>query len=393
MKTASVLVKSGNHQRHNCPAHVVMEAPGAVPGAAASGGKPAEDEWSWQLTDPTGRNEPLPAQRDESGFRFILPEMPAGEEKRLLLAAVEPGSGSSGIEVREEGDLLTISRNGGLFTAYHFSSDRVRPFFYPVMGPWNLEMTRAWPVVEGIEGEETDHVHHKSLWAAHGLINGCDHWSEEEGRGRQIHKSFDSMETGPVFGGFQETLVWETSDGKPLVDEKRTFRIWNITGAETLFDLAVAFTAAHGNVEFGDTKEGGICSLRVPEAMKGKRGGKIENAYGGIGEKECWGKRSPWVDYSGTVKDHNIGITMMDHPMNPRYPTFWHVRDYGLFSANPFRLSYFKSSYRKRGDWMLPGGEEAVFKYRLLFHPGDAGKGRSAGRFNDWANPPSAETE
>ena len=138
MKTASIIVKAGSHQRYNCPAHVAMEAPGSVPADTASGGKPAEDERSWQLTDPAGRMKPLPAQRDDSGFRFILPEMPAGEEKRLLLASVEPGSKSGRIEVNEEGDRLTISRNGELFTTYHFPLTAFVPSFTRswVRGTW-----------------------------------------------------------------------------------------------------------------------------------------------------------------------------------------------------------------------------------------------------------------
>jgi hypothetical protein len=33
---------------------------------------------------------------------------------------------------------------------------------------------------------------------------------------------------------------------------------------------------------------------------------------------------------------------MMDHPSNPRFPTYWHARDYGLFSLNPFGVRDFE---------------------------------------------------
>ena len=39
-------------------------------------------------------------------------------------------------------------------------------------------MTRAWPLQEGVPGEETDHAHDRSFWVAHGLVNGVDFWSE-----------------------------------------------------------------------------------------------------------------------------------------------------------------------------------------------------------------------
>ena len=37
-----------------------------------------------------------------------------------------------------------------------------------------------------------------------------------------------------------------------------------------------------------------------------------------------------------------MGIAILNHPASFRYPTYWHVRDYGLFAANPFGLHDFK---------------------------------------------------
>ena len=64
--------------------------------------------------------------------------------------------------------------------------------------------------------------------------------------------------------------------------------------------------------------------------------GAIVNSYGGSQEMETWGKRAHWCDYVGPVNGKTVGITIMDSPGNFRYPTYWHVRDYGLMTANPF---------------------------------------------------------
>ena len=380
METISFTVEAGagGHERVNCPVSVELGE-----GAAHA-----------RLVDPRTPKKKLFCQVEGGRLWFILPELKPRRARRLeLRLEQECGCKGKGVEARELDGKLELSIMGKPFLVYHFGPELARPFFHPVLGPRGVEMTRAWPVVEGLKGEDQDHVHHKSFWVAHGLVNGSDHWSESQGCGRQVHESFERIEGGCVFGGFAERLRWETNDGRKLLEERRSVRAWNTPQNFGLVDLTVEFTATEGDVLFGDTKEGGLCSLRVAEAMKGARGGRIENAYGAVGERECWGKRSPWVDYSGRLKGKHVGIAVMDHPLNPRYPTYWHVRGYGLFSANPFGLSHFKSSYLTRGDWTLPAGETGTFRYRVAFHRGDARKGRIADRFNDWVGPPDARKE
>ena len=89
-----------------------------------------------------------------------------------------------------------------------------------------------------------------------------------------------------------------------------------------------------------------------------------------------------WVDYSGPVVDATgseqvAGITILNHPDSFRFPTYWHVRDYGLFAANPFGVHDFEAKKEKgAGNHILPQGESLTFKYRVIFHkgPGDPGQ-------------------
>ncbi len=41
------------------------------------------------------------------------------------------------------------------------------------------------------------------------------------------------------------------------------------------------------------------------------------------------------MDLYGTISDDKVSMVICDHPKNPSYPTYWHARGYGLFSANP----------------------------------------------------------
>jgi len=52
----------------------------------------------------------------------------------------------------------------------------------------------------------------------------------------------------------------------------------------------------------------GILAVRVATSMRADRKGKIENSYGAIGEKETWGKRAHWCDYSGPSDEEIAGL-------------------------------------------------------------------------------------
>ena len=124
--------------------------------------------------------------------------------------------------------------------------------------------------------------------------------------------------------------------------------------------------------------------------MNGGVGGRIENSYGAIGEREAWGKRASWCDYSGQVGARTVGIAVFDHPRNVGYPTYWHVRDYGLMTANPFALSQFLADSTLDGSWVLPAGERTTFRYRVFVHAGNAAEGDVKDKYLDWVYPPAA---
>ena len=275
------------------------------------------------------------------------------------------------------------------FTTYHYAGSGKRPYCYPVLGPDSVQMTRSYPMIPDLPGESTDHPHQRSLWTAFGDVNGADDWAEVPPESALIvHQSFSALESGPVFGRIVEQLDWTTADGKKLMGEEREILFFNTPADHRLLDWSVSLRATYGPVRLGDTKEGGILSVRVNSAMEGARGGVIENGCGGIGEAECWGKPAPWCDYSGTVDGRHVGIAVFDWRENPGYPTNWHVRDYGLMTANIFGQSYFYDSPLYNGDRVIQPGASLDFRYRVFIHNGDAGQGGVGGRYLDFAFPP-----
>ena len=105
----------------------------------------------------------------------------------------------------------------------------------------------------------------------------------------------------------------------------------------------------------------------------------------GLAGKDAWGKRAVWCDASGPLGGATVGIAILDHPSNPRHPTGWHARTYGLFAVNPFAIKSFKLS-DKDDPFVIPRGGSATFRYRFLFHKGDAKAAGIDARFRAWAS-------
>jgi hypothetical protein len=77
---------------------------------------------------------------------------------------------------------------------------------------------------------------------------------------------------------------------------------------------------------------------------------------------------------------------MMDHPGNPRHPTYWHSRGYGLHSINPFGLSDFLNDKRQNGSLTIEPGGHVGFRYRVIVHPG-VSPARVAELYKQYAQP------
>ncbi len=383
-KTYRLTVKAGEHVRVRCP--VTCDVPWAY-----------EDFPAAVLTDKaTGAR--IPCQIEKSGnmarMTWLSDGLKAGSEQRLVVTPSRKDAGAPVVSVvpAEEGAHVGVFVGGKPFTAYHYGPEWVRPFLYPVIGPYGKCVTRNWPM-QDVPGEHQDHPHHKSVWVAYGDCNGVDNWSEDGDHGYQRHKSFSSLVSGPVFGEVVAENDWTNHKGRKQFEETRAMRFYALPDGARLFDLVVTFRMTEGKMVFRDTKEGGLVAVRVASSMDVRNGGRIENGYGGINETETWGKKAPWCDYSGVVGGKRVGLALLDHETNPRYPTEWHVRDYGLMTANCFAWHDYRPTAGLNGDMVFEKGSSRTWRYRLYVHRGDARTGDVAGRFHDFMYPPCVNWE
>ena len=271
-----------------------------------------------------------------------------------------------------------IMTDGKPFANY-VADENGTPIVWPIYGPIGIKMTRDYPMLNGTPGEPNDHPHHRSLWFNHGEVNGYDFWAfprdtKKQGAIRQdrVVKA-ESSDTATLI----TENSWITPDKTVLCSDTRIIT-FGVNQYGRFIDFDIKLTAVADSVHFGDTKEGSF-ALRVASSMdveakkrdSKKEGGKITNAQGQT-DDDTWGKRSAWCDYSGPVDGKTVGVTIMNHPSSFRYPTYWHVRTYGLFAANPFGEHDFENKKEKTGELTLKKGESITLKYRVLFHSGDA---------------------
>lgn len=316
-----------------------------------------------------------------TGLSLLLVASPSRSADSESAAA-----GKAGVAITKLDNRLRVEINGRLFTEYYFK-DVPRPYCYPLIGPGGLAMTRDWPMKE-TPGEAQDHPHHRSLWFAHGAVNGHDFWSEQKAFGKTVHQDFAEVASGKKVGVIRARNKWVAADGTVVCTDERTLRFYAPERpGEQLLDFDITLIASNGELTFGDTKEGTM-AVRLAETMrlKGKTGqGHIVNSTG-VRDGETWGKRADWCDYYGPVQGKTVGIAIFDHPKNPRHPTWWHVRDYGLFAANPFGQHDFeKLPDKNAGNLVVPAGKSVTFRYRLYLHEGDELQADVAAKYKQYA--------
>jgi hypothetical protein len=295
----------------------------------------------------------------------------------LVLLATGPANGEMTVEPGE--GTITVSIDGEIFTEYIYTAYDY-PTLYPVIGPTGAGMTRNYPMVEGVEGEATDHLHHKSLWYAHSDVNGVDFWAHDD----KIVLT-EVLVSRAV--GDQAFIVVNNSWGENTVQctETRGMRFYYTEDARYI-EFNVVIRASEDDVLLADAKEAGMAIRLNPYLrLNGEVAtGMAVNSEGITSENntnDIWGKRAEWIDYYGQVDDSTVGVAVFDHPGNPRHPTTWHARDYGLIAANPFGLSFFEGG---NGDTTVSRGDSITFKYLFVFHKEDAAGAGIDEIYNEW---------
>jgi hypothetical protein len=312
---------------------------------------------------------------------------------------------SAQVRITKGNDRISVEIDGQPFTALFFGPEVAKPYLYPLRAASGTIVTRRFPLEES-PGDSTDHPQHRGLTFAHADLNGINYWANEPfnrgKKGRIVLEEVLSAEGGAKSGQIHALLHWLDPNGSVLMTDTRRITFHAHPTLRSIdFDIAVK---AVEPVKFGDTHEGSF-GVRVAAFLEEptpayvplgagekarptepKRTGRITNSNGSETEAQVRGKRANWADYSGEYQGEKVGIAIFDHPGNPRHPTYWHTRGYGMFAANIFGIRTFENNKSLDGSLSLEPGKQLRFRYRVVIHPGDTVSAGIAKLYQEYAH-------
>lgn len=247
-----------------------------------------------------------------------------------IAAAADPA-----VDFERKDDRLDIHIGGRPFATYVFRDEQIpRPYLMHVHSPSGLQVTRTHPPVRGVDLD--DHpTYHPGIWLAFGDLSGADFWRN---RARVRHVKFaEEPRGGPGTGSFAVLNSYE-ADGRALCTERCEITI-RVRPDGYLLTWVSTFRSADGEFVFGDQEEMGL-GIRMATPLAVVNGGEIRNSDGLVNEAQVWGKQADWCRYSGRLDGRQVGVILMPDPRNFRRSWF-HARDYGLLTANPFGRNAF----------------------------------------------------
>lgn len=263
------------------------------------------------------------------------------------------------------GSKINVTIDGKYFTSYIFSEDEKYPFFFPVNGPVSggsvTSMRNAiWP-------------HHSSLFFGCDQVNEGNYWQEGLDRGRIISVNAQILKEGGDTLIITDECIWSRPGALSPVKDIRKFTITVPSATMTQIDAEITMEMLI-DVHIKKTNHS-LFSARMAADLSVQNGGTMINAEGAKGEKETFGKASPWIDYFGKRGNATEGLAIMQHPSNPWYPSPWFTRDYGFISPTPM---YWPQNGE---ETFMQKGTTLLLRYRVLVHSGTSTEADIAGQF------------
>ena len=291
---------------------------------------------------------------------------------------------------------VDIFIGGKLFTSFLYPDTLEKPVLYPLHAANGTVVTRGFPL-DPQPGDPNDHPHHIGVWFNFENVNGLDFWNNSYAIPADKKNAYGHITTQPEIetnDGKKGILVynanWRDHNNYSLLEEITQFTFASNENMHIIDRMTTL--VADTTVVFKDAKDG-LLGLRLAHELqiptkqtkeytddKGNvttvkgvtdsiANGNYLTSEGKEGDS-AWSTRGRWCKVYGKIQNDSVSITIIDHPQNPNYPTFWHARGYGLFAANPLGEAVFTNG-KSRKDLTLKKGEYTTFRFRIIIQSSD----------------------
>lgn len=268
------------------------------------------------------------------------------------------------------GSKINVTIGNKYFTSYIFSADEKYPFFYPLNGPVSGGSVTSM--------RNAVYPHHTSLFFGCDMVNGGNYWQEGLERGRIISVNAEILKQGGDTVVITDECIWSRPGAVSPVKDTRIYTITSPSETVSQIDVEIKMESLI-DVTVRKTNHS-LFSARMAADLAVTNGGTMINAEGVKGEKETFGKVSPWIDFYGKRGNAVEGLAIMQHPSNPWYPSPWFTRDYGFISPTPM---YWPENGT---DTFLKKGTVLTLRYRVLIHSGDHIQAKITEEFERYKN-------
>lgn len=268
---------------------------------------------------------------------------------------------------------LSLLNGGEIIWQLNYDKSEDKPYFYPLRTPDGVDLALERP---------DDHPWHRGLWFSWKSINGLNYWEEDPDTGlspgRTIIKKVQTDLNEDYSASITFDIAYGPDERDPIMHEERVLNISapNEHGNYTI-DWSLRFKALQNDL---------VLDREVPA----KHGGVIWGGYAGLGyraddteltsirylDSNRWsntdnltgyGKDANWMDLSGIAPDENeksAGLTIFDHPENPRHPSPWYIW------YEEGKHAFYMPAFLYNKPYRLGAKDSFSLKYRVLVHSG-----------------------
>lgn len=230
------------------------------------------------------------------------------------IAAAAPGE--SPLKITLSDTLLELQEGNSPVLQYKYRDVPFKPYAMSWFTPKGVNVLRDSP---------EDHKHHHSLMYAI-TLGDINFWEEIPGAGRQLHRAFSNVFTGPKQAGFMETLAWAGPKGKKVMLLEQRSLTHHLTGGASarLLTWQSVLKAPKGGdsvVLAGKIYHG--LGMRFPVFMD-----KVGSFHFASDETGAFDDgphhlaQASWCAYTVADTEHPVTVAMFSAKENPR-PTLW----------------------------------------------------------------------